>query len=117
MEGGKSYEVFHFLDLLKFDNTDDDGGMGNVHITVKANSCDVVSQQYESLKKQLTESFPVLKDHFKFENLELSPLLKVCATIAFICSFPFMLCDFFWFSLLSVPVFCSMYKVWNSFIT
>ena len=66
----------YVLDIKEY-NREIDDGMGDIQITVKANSCDVVLQQYEQLKKQLTDYYPVLRGNFKFENLELSRSLKV----------------------------------------
>ena len=96
MEGDGFRGEFYSLDIQDYNKSIDDG-MGDVHITIKANSCDVVLQQYESLKKQVVEYYPVLDGNFKFENLELSPYLKVWLMNGFIDRQPLIFWDSFWF--------------------
>ena len=95
--GGWSFACdFDFLDIQDYNRIIDDG-MGDVQITIKANSCDVVLQQYELLKKQLVEYYPVVDGNFKFENIELSPYLKVGMMNGFVDRLPFIFWDSFWF--------------------
>ena len=89
MEGWSFASDFDFLDIQDYNRIIDDG-MGDVQITIKANSCDVVLQQYELLKKQLVEYYPVLDGNFKFENIELSPYLKVGMMNGFVDRLPFI---------------------------
>ena len=94
MEGESFQGELYFLDIKDYNKSIDDG-MGDAQITIKANSCDVVLKQYESLKKQVVDYYPVLDGNFKFENLELSPFLKVWLRNGFIDRLPLMFCDSF----------------------
>ena len=94
MEGESFQGELYFLDIKDYNKSIDDG-MGDVQITIKANSCDVVLKQYESLKKQVVDYYPVLDGNFKFENLELSPFLKVWLRNGFIDRLPLMFCAFY----------------------
>lgn len=52
-------------------------------VTIKANKYAVVTQQFESLKAKLIDTFPALEGNIVFEVIPVSPLLAVVFSLLF----------------------------------